>query len=159
MAPKLFFLGEGPNMNSLRAQLPQSSEEGGRDCAVLFEVQRAACPYELISLLGGLENKRLLLIAVTPLADSSDFHRQLESQILPFLPDSCQYLGLHLCPGEMEPESLFFFTSFLQKTGHSERLYRFHRAYAASRRHPDGQDAAALQSLLQQTFPAEICQK
>ena len=65
-------------MNSLRAQLPQSSEEGGRDCAVLFEVQRAACPYELISLLGGLENKRLLLIAVTPLADSSDFHRQLE---------------------------------------------------------------------------------
>lgn len=152
MTPNLIFLGDGPNMDILRRELRQDGQPAQDNWVVLFEVQRLACPYELTALLEGAENKRLLLVAVTPLAQSDDFHLSLEKQVLPFLPEKCRYLGLKLIPGAMEPERLIFLLSLLKKAGQTDRLSRFRQAYKDSRNHPDAEDTARLRGFIGEVF-------
>lgn len=152
VTPNLLFLGDGPNMEILRGALGQEWQPARCDWTILFEVQRLACPYELITLLESLKNKRLFLVAVTPLAYSDDFHRSMENQILPFLPESCDYLGLRLIPGAMEPESLLFLMPLVQKIGHADKLPRIRQAYVSSQPHPTAEDVTLLREAMKEAF-------
>lgn len=57
-------------------------------------------PYEVMELLDQLEDKTVLLFATCPFKADQNTYNQVESTILPFLPDSCDYRGLFLCTGE-----------------------------------------------------------
>lgn len=151
--PNYIFLGDSPTMDKMRTFLRQEACPGMEARVILFEVQRIACPYELITLLETMDNKQLLLVALTPLAYSDDFHLCLEDQILPFLPESCRYLGLKLVPGTMEPESLLFLFSFLPKTGRGDKLPRLRQAYADTHGHPNANDAKRLCESIEEAFP------
>lgn len=61
-----------------------------------FAVRHGICSLEMLNFLGTLDNKTIFLFATCGLYPDST---ALERAIRPFLPDTCRYLGLHLCQG------------------------------------------------------------
>jgi len=118
-----------------------SKEKPSEDADVYlvgFGIQRGACPYALLEWIEELEEKKILLFATGALAAFSDYHHKLESIITPFLPEHCEYLGLHLCQGKITREAYAYLESCVSnKDDASQNLMRL---YTYSQTHPDAQD-------------------
>lgn len=105
-----------------------------------FEVSRGACPFPVLDFIEQLDGKTLLFIGVSALSTDEDYRVHLENQITPFLPDSCNYKGIHLCKGCMSEEDV----TEMQRKATTERgdvdVNRIIEFYKESQNHPDIMD-------------------
>lgn len=105
-----------------------------------FGVHRGACPYLLLEWLEELHDKKIIFFATGGLAAFQDYHKRIESLILPFLPESCEYLGMYLCEGKISQEGYAYLKSCLSKPDDSSSLQNLNKIYEHSQTHPDQQD-------------------
>jgi len=105
-----------------------------------FGVQRGACPYLLLEWLEELHGKKIMLFATGGLAAFQDYHKRIESIILPFLPEACEYLGMYLCEGKISQEGYAYLKSCLSNPDDSSSKQNLDKIYEHSQSHPDQQD-------------------
>lgn len=74
-----------------------------------FGIRRNTLPFPVLQLLDQMENKRIAFFASGALGGVEAYKAKIESQILSFLPDSCNYQGLHLCAGKLSEDGMDFF--------------------------------------------------
>lgn len=61
-----------------------------------------AIPYSIIDTVEKASGRELILLAVIPVRANETIRSRIERAILPFMPDDCEYLGLHLVRGEAD---------------------------------------------------------
>lgn len=108
-----------------------------------FPVQRGACPLVLLDWLEELEEKQILLFATGGLASFEEYHRRLNSLIIPFLPDTCCYHGLFLCQGSLSEEGYAYLKSNLSAPQDERSVQNLEKLYRYSQNHPDEHDIEA----------------
>lgn len=57
-------------------------------------------PYRILDLIEKTGGRELVLFAVIPVEGNENIKNRIERAILPFIPDSCGYCGIHLIRGE-----------------------------------------------------------
>lgn len=117
-----------------------------------FGVRRGACPYSLLEWLEQQKGKKILLFATAGLAAFKEYGHKLESLIIPFLPDDCEYLGLYLCPGRISQEGYAYLKSCLADGNDAQSLKKLEDLYDYSQSHPDEQDLQAACRFVQETL-------
>ncbi len=105
-----------------------------------FGVQRGACPFVLLDWLEELQGKPILLFATGGLATFQDYRKKLESLVIPFLPDECQYHGLFLCQGRISEEGYDYFKSCLSNPADERAQQNLQQLYEFSQGHPNRQE-------------------
>ncbi len=107
---------------------------------VCFDIRKHACPFLVIEWIERLEGKEILLIGFSALGGIEGYPRRIESQILPFLPDDCDYKGMYLCPSTMNDEELAYLEKQMVQNGKRENISKIHQMYEDSLSHPDEGD-------------------
>ncbi|MBR4067002.1 MAG: hypothetical protein IKK08_00075 [Clostridia bacterium] len=105
-----------------------------------FCVRHGACPYALLEWMETLEDKKVMLFATGGLAAVDGYQKRIEAVAASFLSDSCEYLGMHLCQGEISPEGYTHFRSCLSDSGDEGALQNIRQLYAYSQGHPNTQE-------------------
>lgn len=105
-----------------------------------FGVYRGSCPLELLDFLSGLSGKTILLFGTAGISAAEPFKRQIESSILAFLPDDCEYLGLYLIPGKYSKAGFDYFYNHFQAEDHPELVQNLYHLYEEAQHHPSGED-------------------
>ena len=80
-----------------------NKQEISDDAAVyllVFEITQAAIPLKIMDVLENLEGKTILCCVTCGMAlhESKD---SIEHNLLPFIPDECDYRGMFFCPGQI----------------------------------------------------------
>jgi len=109
-----------------------------------FGVYRGSCPFELLDFISALSGKTILLFGSAGISAAESFKRQIESSVLAFLPDDCEYLGLHLIPGKYSKAGLDYFYSFFHAEDHPEFVQKLYHLYEEAQHHPNDGDMQRL---------------
>ena len=104
-----------------------------------FGIRRNTLPYPVLQLLDQLENKRVAFFASGALGGVDAYKTKIESQILSFLPDRCDYQGLFVCAGSLSREGMDFFRE--QLNGNEAALRQL---LARTVNHPNTEDMEQL---------------
>jgi len=112
---------------------------------VCFDIRKHACPFPVIEWIEQLEGKRIMLICTSALGGISGYQKRIESQLLPFLPDECTYLGMHLCPAAMYEEEVAYLERQMAQSGEAAGMVKLKGMAQASFAHPDEQDLRNVQ--------------
>ena len=90
-----------------------------------FGVRHSLCSMRLIDFLECLNNKTILLFATCGMNPSENYHRVLERNLEPFLPENCDYRGFYLCQGAISDEGYQSIRCRFEQNGDAETLERF----------------------------------
>ncbi|MBQ7875079.1 MAG: hypothetical protein IJ306_07995 [Oscillospiraceae bacterium] len=59
-------------------------------------------PYKIIDIMERTKERELILLPVVPVKINEKLKNKIERAALPFIPDECDYLGIHLVYGEAD---------------------------------------------------------
>ncbi len=104
-----------------------------------FGIRRNTLPYHVLQLLDQLENKRVAFFASGALGRVDAYKTKIESQILSFLPDRCDYQGLFVCAGSLSQDGMDYFRE--QLNGNEAALRQL---LARTVNHPNTEDMEQL---------------
>lgn len=110
-----------------------------------FGIRRNTLPYSVLQMLDQLENKRVAFFASGALGGVEAYKTKIESQILSFLPDSCDYQGLFLCAGSLSQEGMAFFREQLNGNDAAMR-----QILVQTVNHPNAEDMEQLSCFIRQ---------
>ena len=113
-----------------------------------FGVRKNACPFSTLEWIEQLEGKTILLFCTSALHSIKGYQQRIEAQIMPFLPEDCDYRGLVICPAKMTKEELTYLEGQMIQNGKQENIAQLHRMYEESLSHPDRKDLLAVQEFI-----------
>ena len=122
------------------------------DCFILgFGVRRGTFPIRILAELEAAEDKTLILFATAAFGHLPHYKAHLERQLRAFIPESCGYKGLFLCPGELSEEGMAYFESLVSdRSDDRENALREIRSGAAGM--PDQKNLADFRVFLKDAF-------
>lgn len=117
---------------------------------LVFEITRDAIPLKIMDVLENLEGKTVLCIVTCSMAllESKD---SVEHNLLPFLPDECDYRGLFFCPGQIPTSVMDTVQTALDENPENQRAKVMLEAFQHSMNHPDSDDLRDLRRFIQES--------
>ena len=117
-----------------------------------FGVRKNACPFSTLEWLEQLSGKTILLFCTSALGSISGYQQRLEAQIMPFLPDDCDYKGMLLCPAKMSKEEFSYLETLMIQNGKQENVLKLQSMYEESLSHPNTEDLKNAQEFVIRKF-------
>ena len=107
---------------------------------LVFGIKHNVCPLIVLEQLDRLTGKTLLFMATGAMGGSDAYRVQMECQLLPFLPEACDYRGLFMCPGRLSDKGEAYFAEQMKSLGEDEREERLVNMKAQLESHPNRAD-------------------
>lgn len=117
---------------------------------LVFEITQAAVPLKIMDVLENLEGKTLLCCVTCGMAlhESKD---SIEHNLLPFIPDECDYRGMFFCPGQIPDSVMETVQTALDENPENQRARIMLEAFQHSMNHPDTDDLRKLRRFIQES--------
>lgn len=107
---------------------------------VVFSFLKGSVPYEVVHTLNAMSGKRILLL-VTVMAEGSEAYcLAARNRITAFLPENCDFRGIHLCRCNLPDNILMAAQKQLELDPYNERAKRACESYVRFRDCPDEND-------------------
>ena len=125
------------NLVDINLQTP--SKDANVYC-IGFGVRHSICSMRLIDFLECLNKKTIILFATCGMNPSESYHRVLERNIEPFLPENCDYRGFYLCQGAISEEGYRAIRRRFEQSSDAETLERFEEFRIGTQDRPNQSD-------------------
>jgi len=66
-----------------------------------FWIYHGAASIQFLDFLATLEGKKIALFATCGMGNTEEDYKKIERQILAWIPETCEYVGLYMCQGKM----------------------------------------------------------
>jgi len=107
---------------------------------ICFGFRKEAVPLKVLELLEELENKTILFFVTASVKPSDEAVGMLERYLEPFMPSSCDYRGLFLCPGQVSAHTLESVQDYLRVNPDDEQAKEVYAWYQSTAGHPNEND-------------------
>ena len=98
----------------------QEISDDANSYLLVFEITQNAIPLKIMDILENLEGKTILCFVACGMALFEE-KEDVEHNLLPFLPDECDYRGLFFCPGQIPSSVMDTIQEALDKTRKTSR--------------------------------------
>lgn len=115
-----------------------------------FEITQDAIPLNIMDVLENLEGKTVLCFVTCAMAHAGK-KDSIERNLLPFLPDECDYRGLFFCPGQIPASVLRAVEEALRENPENERAKTMLECFQKSLNHPDSDDLRDLRRFIDES--------
>ena len=114
---------------------------------LVFEITQAAIPLKIMDVMENLEGKTILCCVICGMAlhESKD---SIEHNLLPFIPDECDYRGMFFCPGQIPASVMETVQTALDENPENQRARVMLEAFQHSMNHPDTDDLRELRRFI-----------
>ena len=117
---------------------------------LVFEITQAAIPLKIMDVLENLEGKTILCFVACGMALFEE-KEDVEHNLLPFLPDECDYRGLFFCPGQIPSSVMDTIQEALDENPENKQAQAMLEAFQHAKNHPDAGDFQELRRFIQES--------
>ena len=128
----------------------QDISEGADVYLLVFEITQNAIPLKIMDILESLEGKTILCFVACGMA-LWESKETVERNLLPFLPDECDYRGLFFCPGQIPSSVMDTIQEALDENPENQQAQAMLEAFQHARNHPDTEDFRELRRFIQES--------
>lgn len=104
-----------------------------------FWNNRGTCKTEMMDFLSSLHGKRVALFGTCGLMGNKEYLKQVERQVVVFLPEDNEYLGCFLCGGKLGPSILEKYRQ-MQSINNTPQIRALISSYEDAMLHPNEED-------------------
>ncbi len=117
---------------------------------LVFEITQAAIPLKIMDVLENLEGKTVLCCVTCGMAlhVSKD---SVEHNLLPFIPDECDYRGMFFCLGQIPASVIDTLQTALDENPENQQAKVMLEAFQHSMHHPDTDDLLDLRRFIRES--------
>ena len=128
----------------------QEISDDANSYLLVFEITQNAIPLKIMDILENLEGKTILCCVTCGMAlhESKD---SIEHNLLPFIPDECDYRGMFFCPGQIPASVMETVQTALDENLENQRAKIMLEAFQHSMNHPDTDDLRELRRFIQES--------
>ena len=103
-----------------------------------------------MDILENLEGKTILCFVACGMA-LFEKKENVEHNLLPFLPDECDYRGLFFCPGQIPSSVMDTIQEALDENPENKQAQAMLEAFQHAKNHPDAEDFRELRRFIQES--------
>lgn len=114
-----------------------------------FWTNRGSCDMSIMSLLGGLHNKKVALFGTCGMGKNPEYFHSIANNVSVFIPDDCEYLGSYLCQGRMPLQVRNRYEGLLTANpGEEDKIRAMLQNFDEALTHPDNEDLNSAQTFV-----------
>lgn len=128
----------------------QEISDDANSYLLVFEITQNAIPLKIMDILENLEGKTILCFVACGMALFEE-KEDVEHNLLPFLPDECDYRGLFFCPGQIPSSVMDTIQKALDENPENKQAQAMLEAFQHAKNHPDAEDFRELRRFIQES--------